>query len=511
MFFTRDLASETAGEAWGLLEQLPQVYAKTEKMGLSMFLAELSAGPWSKQQAFENGLGVLRVLFPYPRNQGTGISDKQYEIIKAIVADSRELLGRAEATHVVKLGAWQYEHAVSGLGQSTFRALERQSTLQALSDLMLELLGAGLCRVAVHDPETHRWRSGPISGRWWEGSCREIDIVDTNEGSAIVKTAKDGVPLPIANVQEDHRCLRPNDWVRGSLELPLIREGAKCDTVITLWHHVVDWFSQFDFSLLESLAAIGGARVQRVQAVELQTAKEIQTVSRHLAHTIKNYLPERPFVELSKQVPLALLPLANDCLRKVKKISSMRRRFLHLAKMNKFRSDGPHRADELYARLEGRLLEFAELFDLSVVHHNIQSFDELILCNRDFLEDDLMEFLHNSYAHAKDHVARRIELSFVLRIASPEDLAKSAVLAHSGDAEPYAVIEYCDNGPGIRDGEKEAIFVEKSQKGSEPETESMGLGLPLARTLVRKLGGDLVECGRWGEGVRFLTFFKTTT
>jgi signal transduction histidine kinase len=482
-------------------------------MLLSMFIAELTAGERSERPK-PKVLGLLRVQVPFRRGTAPGMSEEQDEEITKVIEGACQLLGRPEATHVAKLGAWQYEHAVRGLGQTPIRAPERESTLQALAHLMLELLEADLCRVAVHDVEMHRWKSGPLSGRWWEGSRLEMDIDDTDGRSATVRAAKDGRPVIIADVQEVGKSVPPNTWVRGCVALPLVWEGARCDTVITLWHHVMDWFSQFDPSLLESLVAIGGSRVQRVRAIDLQTAEEqrhtIQTVSHELAHTMKNLLPEEPFVRLLQRVPEPLKPLATECLTKVKKIGSMRRRFYHLAEMDAFRSDGPHPAGELYAELKVHLEEIAALFGLPIKSCAFEDFDQLILCSKHFLKDDVLELLHNTDAHGRRQGGPPPEVSFTLRIANPDDLARSSVLSDLEGNRPYAAIEYADSGPGILKEKKEKIFVAKlGQRHLGAETESMGLGLPLARTLARKLGGDMIESGTPGAGARFVIMFKT--
>jgi hypothetical protein len=513
VFFTRDLASETTPDARKLFERIAQLLGEKNALSMSMFVAELTAGARS-EAAKPQVLGILRVQRVFPKDDAFGISVEEHKEITKVVQGACVLLGRPEATHVAKIGAWQYEHAVSGLGRGTLRAPERVSTLQVLADLMLELLEADLCRVAVHDLETRKWKSGPLSGKWWEGSRRAIDIADSDERSATVEAAKKGRPVIIQDVQKAGKSLPPNEWVRGCVALPLVREGAECDTVITLWHHAADWFAQFDSSLLDSLAAIGGARVHRVQAIELRTAHEqkqtIQTVSWHLAHTLKNYLPERPFIDLVTQVPESMQELAKDCLKKVKKVSSMRRRFIHLAQMDAFRPDGPHEAGALYSRLETCLREVARLFGLPIRSCTLQSFDKLVLCNLDFLEDDVLELVHNSDAHATNRGERPIELTFALRLATPGDLGRSSLRLDSGGNEAYAVIEYTDNGPGISAADKENIFKEKGgQISASLETESMGLGLPLARKLARKLDGDIVECGTPGVGVCFLIILKT--
>ena len=66
-----------------------------------------------------------------------------------------------------------------------------------------------------------------------------------------------------------------------------------------------------------------------------------------------------------------------------------------------------------------------------------------------------------------------------------------------------------DDGEGIPLDKKRSIFEMKGgARVHESATGSLGLGLPLARTLARKLGGDIVEIGKPGTGAQFLLFFK---
>lgn len=514
-YFTSDLVSERTPAAQILCQRMGFGSADKDPRSVSLFLSEVTAGLRIQGDTRRTLLGLLRVQVGFVRKLSAGINDEDHHTLADICNGACELLGRARATHVAKIGAWQYEHAVSGLGQAHFVNPEREQALQNLCDLMKELLEADIGRVAVLNADAHRWESGPVSGSHWEGSRREIAILDTDEHSATVKAAQHRKPQIIADVQHPGKSLPPNNWVHGCIALPLVLEGGKCDTVVTLWHHAPEWFTQFDDSLLESLAAIGGARIERVRAVELKTAKDqrqtIQTVSRHLAHTIKNRLPERPFIDLMNRVPELLKPLATDCVRKVKKISSMRRRFKHLAELDAFRSDGPYSALELFPRIEKHLKDIAEIFGLPIKSCIMEEFNELILCNRAFLEDDLLELLHNTDAHSRNRTARPLEVSFALRLAKQRDLEHSSFI-NKQSSLVYAVIEYSDTGPGIPKENKRSIFSEPaSGRASDQDTESLGLGLPLARKLIRRLGGDMVECGTYGSGSCFIMFFKTTT
>ena len=66
------------------------------------------------------------------------------------------------------------------------------------------------------------------------------------------------------------------------------------------------------------------------------------------------------------------------------------------------------------------------------------------------------------------------------------------------------VVEVADDGPGVLDDEREAIFEPGARgSGDGPAHEGAGLGLSLARRLARAAGGD-VDAGEAATGARFV-------
>jgi signal transduction histidine kinase len=99
-------------------------------------------------------------------------------------------------------------------------------------------------------------------------------------------------------------------------------------------------------------------------------------------------------------------------------------------------------------------------------------------------------------------------MSLQMRAADMADFAGSPVLASRAATTSYAVIEFRDDGVGIPQKKRPGVFETKGgARAREAATGSLGLGLPLARTLAQTLGGDLVELGNPEGGVRFLFFF----
>ncbi len=67
------------------------------------------------------------------------------------------------------------------------------------------------------------------------------------------------------------------------------------------------------------------------------------------------------------------------------------------------------------------------------------------------------------------------------------------------------MIVISDNGPGVREEDRERIFehFEQATKGDARSNQGVGLGLPIARKLARAMGGDLWFEPRFPTGSRF--------
>lgn len=102
----------------------------------------------------------------------------------------------------------------------------------------------------------------------------------------------------------------------------------------------------------------------------------------------------------------------------------------------------------------------------------------------------LMELIENSQGFKKEGAIIKIRTGR----ATPEML--SAFGVPSGQ---FAYIIYADNGPGVPDQHKEAIF-----KPFVSFRQGSGLGLSIVRQIVEAHGGKVVERGKHNEGAEFL-------
>jgi signal transduction histidine kinase len=73
----------------------------------------------------------------------------------------------------------------------------------------------------------------------------------------------------------------------------------------------------------------------------------------------------------------------------------------------------------------------------------------------------------------------------------------------------HAVVS--DNGPGIPEGDRDRIFdrFEQGSSGDDRTATGLGLGLPIARKLMRAMGGDLWYEPRFPTGANFFFSLKT--
>jgi signal transduction histidine kinase len=82
------------------------------------------------------------------------------------------------------------------------------------------------------------------------------------------------------------------------------------------------------------------------------------------------------------------------------------------------------------------------------------------------------------------------------------DAERAGIEVHLGSADGQAEVVVRDHGPGIPVGVRDAIFVRGVRL--TPDHEGEGVGLPLARQLIRQHGGDLTVTNAPAGGARFV-------
>jgi len=128
--------------------------------------------------------------------------------------------------------------------------------------------------------------------------------------------------------------------------------------------------------------------------------------------------------------------------------------------------------------------------DSAKVETDIRSNLPTVKVNFDKLSDDFANFARDSERHKKTD----LRITIIGERYEPDS---THALALRPDTT-YLRLIYIDNGPGIPDEIKQAVF-----DPFHTTTDGSGLGLAIARHTAKIHDGILIECGRVGEGVRF--------
>ncbi len=102
--------------------------------------------------------------------------------------------------------------------------------------------------------------------------------------------------------------------------------------------------------------------------------------------------------------------------------------------------------------------------------------------------------------------ARSLSLKrvFVNLVANAMNYGGSAAVRLADGGPGLAVVEIEDNGPGIPPGELDRVFepFHRGEPSRNRETGGVGLGLPIARNIMRAHGGDVTLANRPGGGAK---------
>jgi signal transduction histidine kinase len=156
------------------------------------------------------------------------------------------------------------------------------------------------------------------------------------------------------------------------------------------------------------------------------------------------------------------------------------------------------------SRRLGRLA--ADLLDLSRIDAQVQLRSEpveLAELSRAVLAEfelgNVERSIHSSLSDAQDATWALGDPGSIAQRASPP-ASEIRVLVRHGD---HASITVCDEGPGVPQEERDAIF-QRFNRGRETAGQGgFGLGLAIGRELARRMGGDLVLEAQTPPGARF--------
>jgi signal transduction histidine kinase len=117
--------------------------------------------------------------------------------------------------------------------------------------------------------------------------------------------------------------------------------------------------------------------------------------------------------------------------------------------------------------------------------------------NLDRLGDDFANFVRDSERHKPSGLC----ITVVCELAVDADIQRVGLRSGS----PYVKLIYADNGPGVAPEFKQRIF-----EAFYATAGGTGLGLAMAKHNAKIHDGDLVECGKLGQGIQFELYILAT-
>jgi signal transduction histidine kinase len=134
---------------------------------------------------------------------------------------------------------------------------------------------------------------------------------------------------------------------------------------------------------------------------------------------------------------------------------------------------------------------------------------ELLRTILDEAGDARPDLLHKLSYDGPAHLtvqARPLSLkrALVNLVSNAMNYGGSAIVRLLPPSNRALVVEVDDNGPGIAAGELERVFepFHRGEPSRNRETGGVGLGLPIARNIVRAHGGDITLANRPGGGIK---------
>jgi signal transduction histidine kinase len=148
---------------------------------------------------------------------------------------------------------------------------------------------------------------------------------------------------------------------------------------------------------------------------------------------------------------------------------------------------------------DARTTEPVSYLDLAELLRTI--LDEAGDANPDVLDDLNYEGPAHLTVRARSLALKRV---FVNLVANAVNYAGSATVRLVNPSNRIVVVEVEDNGPGIASGELDRVFepFHRGEPSRSRETGGVGLGLPIARNIMRAHGGDVTVANRPSGGLK---------
>lgn len=245
------------------------------------------------------------------------------------------------------------------------------------------------------------------------------------------------------------------------------------------------------FNSINQMASILNARAKN----ETKEKKFLRDIISDISHQLKtplaalNIYNELIFNEVDKDYPIKDLCEASD--HELNRMNTLIQNLLKLAKFDAGVIVLEKLNENVYAMIKDVELHFTYRAKSEKKHLQVSGDEKINLtCDRDWLLEAINNIVKNAFDHTKSGDIVKIEWEQF-----------SSILQ----------IKITDNGLGIHEDDLYHIFKRFYRSRHLTETQGIGLGLPLAKSIIEAHGGTIEVSSELGYGTTFILTFRNPT